>query len=363
MRSVPEAARPGGQQSEEPANLGHGAVPPTRDEGDCCSDVDGRMVVGSNHGARASGACGGGPTGGVAHSWRYDGEAGALHPRCDRPTRLKCECGAVTVARCGATRESKCQPCAHSHRLRLREVIMSGVRGREVGSYFFVTITAPGADRLPWDPESCQHGPEVECSGNRGCRVDRFDGAVWNGTAPRRWSWFVTYLRRRLGDLQYAGVWEDQERGVLHRHFVLRVESPTTEKRVMAAVRNSARRWGFGSQYDVRGITETAGREAWYIASYATKTVDRMGERRMLDVRTGELKPAGRGFRSWSCSRRWGDTVKTVRSRQQAWARSVSASVSERGGGAALDVNSDISTESVVEMFRACGIEVVPVLL
>jgi hypothetical protein len=159
----------------------------------------------------------------------------------------------------------------------------------------------------------------------------------------------MTYLRRRIGEqVQYCGVWEYQERGVLHRHFLLRVERPTSEKRVKAAVRGAARRWGFGSQLDVKSITGDCAREVWYVAKYAAKTVDAVDGRPVLDVRTGEMKET-RGFRAWSASREWGDTMKAVKERQRSFCRSGAAGrpgggAAPTGAGGALESNSDIST-------------------
>lgn len=283
---------------------------------------------------------------GCCHRWAYLGRASVGHPRCDQPNRLGCTvCGEQVIVRCSATRSSKCAPCGRSHRLRLIEVIKSGTTGARFGQYFFVTLTAPGVDVLPWDPGACRHAAEVPCSGKLGCQVDGFDAAVWNGTAPRRWSWFVTYLRRRLGEnVQYCGVWEYQLRGVLHRHLLLRVERPTSQRRVMAACRGAARRWEFGSQVDVKAITGDAAREASYLAKYSAKSADAIDGRVVLDVRTGELKEK-RGFRPWSCSRSWGESMKAVRERQRAWAvASGRQPAATPGGGAALDNNSDIST-------------------
>lgn len=305
----------------------------------------------------------GGP-GSCSHSYRYVGRASTHHPRCERPSRLMCDrCGDQIIGRCGSSRSKRCKPCGESHRRRLAQVVQSGVTGNRFGQWFWVTITAPGVDVLPFDPESCSHNPEVECSGKLGCKVGEFDAAIWNGTAPRRWSWFMTYLRRRLGEqVQYCGVWEYQERGVLHRHFLVRVERPTSERRVRAAVRGAARRWSFGSQYDVQSITGDAARQVWYCAKYASKTVDAVDGRRVLDIRTGELK-ASRGFRAWSASREWGDTMRAVKHRQMTWARTGGGASSPMiaaagAAGVGLDPNSEIST---VDLVGSVGALIVPV--
>ena len=164
-------------------------------------------------------------------------------------------------------------------------------------------------------------------------------------------------------------MWEWQQRGVLHRHFLVRVERATSERRVRAAVRGAGRRWGFGAQYDVQSITGDAARQVWYCAKYASKTVDAVDGRTVLDVRTGEMK-ASRGFRAWSCSRQWGDTMKTVRQRQAAWARAAGGLPSSllpgaAGGaeGVALDPNSEISTLDPSGAVQPPSVPVVAALL
>jgi hypothetical protein len=113
-------------------------------------------------------------------------------------------------------------------------------------------------------------------------------------------------------------------------------------------VRGAARRWDFGSQYKVEAITGECARQVWYLAKYSAKTVDAVDGRPVLDVRTGEIKDT-RGFRAWSASRQWGETMKSVKDRQRCFARSASgargglppASAAAAGG---LESNPDIST-------------------
>lgn len=274
----------------------------------------------------------------------------------------------VRIGRCDATRSNKCRPCGESHRRRLQRVMVSGTEVDDLvpdqpGRLFWCTITAPGQDRLPWDPNACRHAPDVECSGKLGCQVDGLTAAAWNGFAPRRWSWFVTYVRRLLGDhVEFAGSWEWQERGVLHRHFLLRTTTPRSTKNVRVHVRSAARRWGFGTQFDVVPLTASAHLTAWYAAKYSSKTADDMDGRQVLNPRTGELL-ASRGFRPWSCSRKWGDSMGTVRARQRAWwlaqsgtggggAAPVSGAPGD-GAAGALDPNSGISTPEASEALRA----------
>lgn len=49
------------------------------------------------------------------------------------------------------------------------------------------TLTAPGADVLPWDRSSCTHGQGVACSGLLGCVVSRSARREWERTLGKRW--------------------------------------------------------------------------------------------------------------------------------------------------------------------------------
>lgn len=282
------------------------------------------------------------------HDWRFlgpsrPGSTPVVHANCQRPNALVCVlCAERLVVRCGTTRMARCEPCALSHRRRLVEVVKSGVTDARYGRVFWVTLTAPGVDTLPW-AGTCGHASDADCSGVKGCRVERYAAAMFNGSGPRRWSWFMTYLRRALGDVQYCGVWEFQERGVLHRHFVMVVERPLPLRRVKAAVRYSASQWGFGAQYDVQPISGDVARNAWYVAKYAGKTAACMADAPRLDVRTGEWKRGTPGFRAWSASRRYGDSMRTVKERQCRFSRTPQAA------GVRLDDNSETSTPDPVE--------------
>jgi hypothetical protein len=177
----------------------------------------------------------------------------------------------------------------------------------------------------------------------------------------------MTYVRRRIGEqVQYFGSWEDQDRGVLHRHFLLRVDRPISEKRVRAAVRGAARRWDFGTQLKVDAISGESARECSYLAKYAAKTVDAVDGRTVLDVRTGELKDT-RGFRAWSASRHWGESMKSVKDRQRCFARAggsigapATATAAAEGG---LESNPDISTLSSLGVLPVLVGSVSPALL
>jgi hypothetical protein len=79
----------------------------------------------------------------------------------------------------------------------------------------FVTVTAPGADVLPWAQGEAAHRTVVPAYRYR-----------WNRSAPDRWRRLHRLasqrVRRRLGQFRVlAREWEYQRRGVLHMHVVL----------------------------------------------------------------------------------------------------------------------------------------------
>ncbi len=224
-------------------------------------------------------------------------------------------------------------------------VMRSGFTTDRPEGFFFVTLTAPGVEHgLIWD-QACGH-TDGECSGELGCKVERLPMAAWNATAPQRWSWFVEEMRRNLKrrGLQFCGSWETQARGALHRHVIVWCPG-VTERRFRAAVRLSAHRYGFGRQIDVQPISGADAREQARRAGYCAAYVTKGGERATsLDTDTGEIRQGG--YRVWSASRRWGQTMKAIRAEQQAWVlerlgRPDSADA-EPGGAAALDLEREI---------------------
>ena len=275
-----------------------------------------------------------------AHEFVYRGKADDPGSDwCERPNVLRCRCGEVKTARCGATRDDRCRPCAEVHRRDIAAVVRSGAAGDRPEGFFFVTLTGPGADVLPWDREACGHRPG-ECSGEIGCKVERVAAGAWNATAPQRWSWFMTALRREVGDVQFGGSWEGQKRGVLHRHSLMR--SMVSLRKMEAAVRDCAARYGFGVQVDVQSVTASCAlevaRRAGYIASYATKGGENLCE--TFCAATGEVLRGG--YRRWSASRRWGSSMRAVKCRRQGWAMA-RASLGEAAGdgSGALDLYAD----------------------
>ena len=103
--------------------------------------------------------------------------------------------------------------------------------GDGTGRVAFGTVTAPGADLLPWDRAFCGRHPH-RCSGDGGCRVELAPATAFNIHAPgnftalhRAASQRVKRELKRRPQL-LARIWEFQKRGVLHIHYVLPYGTP-----------------------------------------------------------------------------------------------------------------------------------------
>lgn len=135
-----------------------------------------------------------------------------------------------------------------------------------------VTLTPPGSDVLPW---SCTK--EHAHAGSRGCRVkaDYADG--WAAAAPDNWKRLRDASRKavRAAGLPVAGlvldrVWEPQQRGVPHLHFIALARTPDERAAVElfhAELVERAREYGFGRQLHITRPME-AHEAARYIAGY-----------------------------------------------------------------------------------------------
>lgn len=248
--------------------------------------------------------------------WRYEGSAEPKAndgKQCARPTKLFNYLGGSMEGRCKATKEKKCRYCASIHRLNLRAVIASGLP--DIGESdkplqtAFLTLTAFGKNELPFDPAFCDHSSGTECSGLIGCRTDEVLASQWNEELKQNWNWFMTDLERTLKkDLPYWKCYELQARGVLHVHALVRVPF-MSQKNFQKVVKSVARRWNFGDRMKVITVTSrNRGAISAYVGKYVTKG---SGLALTVNKATGELREGG--YRSWSASRDWGDSMAKVK--------------------------------------------------
>lgn len=192
------------------------------------------------------------------------------------------------------------------------------------------SVTAPGADLYPFDPQFCSHRPVDRCSGAIGCRVNPEVARAFNLKAGKWFSQLHRSAKVRAdratghkGQL-LARVWEKQKRGLAHLHGVIAVGTPAERawaKAYVEALRASAPRYGFGFVDGWQKI----GRKFWpgeqagaYLSSYF---VAGRGHKAPLtqNVLDGDL-PRLVVFVSRELTRVTGCTMRALRLKRKAWA-------------------------------------------
>ena len=163
---------------------------------------------------------------------------------------------------------SKCLTCGTLWAGDTRRKLLANVTAYD-GAVSIITITAPGADVLPWDE-----------SGRRIRSAERYR---WNRSAPARWRALhraaSQIARRRAGKFSMlARTWEYQARGALHVHVLTGVETAAemSGANIYAqALTELAPAYGFGyvdrgkSTNGVRHLEVIpAARAARYVAKY-----------------------------------------------------------------------------------------------
>lgn len=194
-----------------------------------------------------------------------------------------------------------------------RQISILGPLSRYSGKVAMVTVTAPGADVLPWAC-SVDHDP---CSGKKGCKVEHAVAERWNQSAPDRWALLWQRVRNEVrvsGTLILAKVWEPQARGVAHLHLVVPLE---VHRAVVRALKELAADYGFGFVDDGRGVRAGAPAIAAgaYVASY-------IGDEGKLEavcdaIREGVI-PSRSFFVAPAIAE--GITMRYLRLRRRAWA-------------------------------------------
>ncbi len=211
------------------------------------------------------------------------------------------------------------------------------------GKTCLVTLTAPGADVLPWDESKCPDGRHV-CSGKLGCRVHWVVAAGWNATVTKRLGELLKVAREqtrrkhgkaRVEVLGY--VCEAQQRGVFHPHVVLGYRTAADRAALDTFVGTLRRKRGaYGFGVGRRGSFDpgtpdrfSVGDAARYVSKYLRpdraktsfvpllEAINRMTPR---DPKTGRhvhlVRPV---YVSTALTRRTGVTMGFLRYRRFAW--------------------------------------------
>jgi hypothetical protein len=192
------------------------------------------------------------------------------------------------------------------------------------GEVGFVTVTAPGADVLPWDEHHCaHHGPHGH-SGKRGCRIDHHALRRWHDTFPRRWRRIHQAAKRRA-DRHHGRrsilmkATEPQQRGAWHLHLVYDATTPADRRWLAAYVtglRALARHHGFG-MVDFQTMPATIA--ASYCVGYLTGKGSKE-ERSALWLARQPLAPTRPLYVGLHLTRRTGTTMRNVRASRQLYA-------------------------------------------
>jgi len=188
-----------------------------------------------------------------------------------------------------------------------------------------VAVTAPGKDKLPWDPSLCAIAGPHKHGGEVGCRVVEAVAYRWNVDASARYarlfkaaSIAADRLIRRLHGpsvrlpRRVAVVWSVQQRGVWHVHEGLPFESHVEKqwsRAVVTYIEKFAGRYGFGyldrNPLDEHARAYAHGKTASYLARNAASY--------LADNTRAESVLPGRRMRSYVARRFTSVTGSTMR--------------------------------------------------
>ena len=241
------------------------------------------------------------------------------------------------AVRCGSRLREVCPGCANLAYGDYHAILRSGVFDASATDRFiFLTVTAPSfgpVHRVAKDAagaRSCRcgqiHDPRDDAD-LRGIPLDvaTYDYAAqvdFNATAGQLWNATRTLLVQHFPGLTYAGAYEDQARGAVHLHVLLRlpgdIYAPSVPEQIRALVsgvvttsRDTGLQRTWGRQIDVRSVIPGAdlGRTLSYtlksVIGYLTKEVADAGGGRSprQSAHWASLRQAARDHRCAGCRR------------------------------------------------------------
>jgi hypothetical protein len=267
---------------------------------------------------------------------------------CVWPSYLFCtRCSADGFARCKATRESRCPPCARRYRSQVAAVVRQGLEQIGDGMGLFLTVTAPGDRVHGWDHFGvpCRCTPEggvdlAEFNASFTVRLNRVIEAIKRGevsarTRPRlvqRGAGKVLERLRQPVPVEYFSCREVQDgsrrrdgdgRHALHAHLVMFRSDGKPLQLNKKLLRDLLIEHGFGHAMKLDRIggsqhgpkARSLERVARYVAKYVSKAVDCRDRVPWKDA--GGVRRQRGGYRAWSASRGWGQTMAGVREEQR----------------------------------------------
>ena len=184
-----------------------------------------------------------------------------------------------------------------------------------------VTLTAPGADVLPWDDDVCRWRGPHKHSGPLGCRIDAQAAGVWRATLESNYYLLLVAARKKARvhePVMLARAWEDQQRGAPHCHMVTAVTA--AGERFVDALIELAPRYGFGEIRDRGYASKGAYAHAAYLANYVTKYDERIELDRRAMLFEAQFLPRQTIWVSPILTRRSGATMEVARLVRSLWA-------------------------------------------
>lgn len=282
------------------------------------------------------------------HSWeplpRYMQAGTAARPvaneGCSRRRHLRCVlCSERREVDCQSSRRTRCVYCSERYRKRVRRVASSGLVFLAAGVTYSLTLTAPGRD-----VHFIRGKVVCPCTPKGGVNL-----GVWNGRAASNFNRFKQSLERRVkARLEHFRATEPQDRGALHYHVLVRFDRPVVLRRSM--VRALAIKHGFGHEIDVQDVLEER-RTPAYLSKYVSKSADERRSVPFVHRETGEVGP-GR-WRTWSSSRRWGESMADVRAAQRKWIAEHRAAIGEGAWPAARPVGAGAGAAGALDPNKA----------
>ena len=172
-----------------------------------------------------------------------------------------------------------------------------------------LTVTAPTEDEhlgwvVDWDGKSSR--PVCSCDRHMVGGL-----GSWNASAGKKWNRLRGELARLHPGMVFLRAVEVQERGAIHLHVIVWTPDPLN----LVQVQGLALDAGFGCVIDFKPAASGDTRQATYVSKYVTKATDQRGQVPwdVLDRETGEVAAVAEAkFRTWSCSRDWGLTMKAL---------------------------------------------------
>jgi hypothetical protein len=184
-----------------------------------------------------------------------------------------------------------------------------------------VTLTAPGADRLPWDRHACAWRGPHQCRGRLGCVVEEDAASEWRATLEQRWRRLHQAAARRAGcgaSCIIARVWQAQARGVAHVHVV--VPAVVAGDLYAKPLMELAPHYDFGEENDGGRVGHSAAVAA-YLSGYLSRPGDSFDVPRKRDLaEIAATVPRRQVYISPHLTRRSGATMRTARLVRSLWA-------------------------------------------